>query len=98
MHPRVTTTFKASALTEDELRLEAPSIFASRPMLGVSDRYTFVPTSRIVSGLGQHGWVPVAVEVVIGQGRRLEVRHGLEVHAHFSVWCRRRAGVPLALG
>jgi hypothetical protein len=40
----------------------------------------------------------VVVEVVIGQGRRLEVRHGSEVHAHFSVWCRRRDGIPLALG
>ncbi len=40
----------------------------------------------------------VMVEVVVGQGRRLEVRHGSEVHAHFSVWCRRRDGIPLALG
>ena len=31
-------------------------------MLGVSPRYTFVPTARIVSGLKEMGWVPVAVE------------------------------------
>lgn len=77
MNPRVTTNFKATALTEEELRLEAPSIFASRPMLGVSDRYTFVPTSRIVNGLGQHGWVPVAVEE---QRIRSEARRGFQKH------------------
>ena len=65
------------ARQEDELRLDAPSIFASRPMLGVSDRYTFVPTSRIVSGLGQHGWVPVAVEE---QRIRIEARRGFQKH------------------
>ena len=77
MNLRVTTNFKATALTEEELRLEAPSIFASRPMLGVSDRYTFVPTSRIVTGLGQHGWVPVAVEE---QRIRIEARRGFQKH------------------
>ena len=77
MNLRITTNFKATALTEEEIRLEAPSIFASRPMLGVSDRYTFVPTSRIVNGLGQHGWVPVAVEE---QRIRSEARRGFQKH------------------
>lgn len=46
-----TKNFKATALDEDALRRQAPSIFASGPMAGVSDKYTFVPTSRIVTGL-----------------------------------------------
>jgi hypothetical protein len=35
-----TINFKASALDEDTLRRQAPSIYASGPMAGVSNRYT----------------------------------------------------------
>jgi hypothetical protein len=62
MNLKDTTNFKATALNEVALRSQAPSIFASGPMLGVSDRYTFVPTARIVDGLREHDWVPVEVE------------------------------------
>src|SRR5438128_627289 len=57
-----TTNFKATALSEQTLRSQAPSIFASGPMQGVSSRYTFVPTARIVDGLREQDWVPVEVE------------------------------------
>jgi hypothetical protein len=56
-----TSNFKATALSEQTLRAQAPSIYASGPMQGVSSRYTFVPTARIVDGLGEHGWVPVDI-------------------------------------
>ena len=72
-----TSNFKATALTEDTLRSQAPSIYASGPMQGVSDRYTFVPTARIVSGLGEHDWVPVEVEE---QRIRNESRRGFQKH------------------
>jgi hypothetical protein len=72
-----TSNFKAAALSEDTLRRQAPSIFASGPMAGVSDRYTFVPTARIVDGLGAHGWVPVTVEE---QRIRTEARRGFQKH------------------
>src|ERR1051325_8133836 len=72
-----TTNFKAAALDEDTLRRHAPSIFASGPMLGVSDRYTFVPTARIVSGLRELDWVPVTVEE---QRIRSEARRGFQKH------------------
>jgi len=49
-----TINFKATALDEDTLRRQAPSIFASGPMATVSNRYTFVPPSRIVTGLPSH--------------------------------------------
>ena len=64
-------------MSEATLRQRAPSIYASGPMAGVSARYTFVPTARIVDGLGEHGWVPVAVEE---QRSRTEARRGYQKH------------------
>ena len=72
-----TSNFKALALNEDTLRSRAPSIFASGPMQGVSDRYTFVPTARILSGLRELDWVPVDVEE---QRIRLATRRGFQKH------------------
>jgi hypothetical protein len=72
-----TTNFKATALSDDTLRCQAPSIFAAGPMTGVSPRYAFVPTARIVEGLRQHDWVPVAVEE---QRIRNETRRGFQKH------------------
>jgi hypothetical protein len=72
-----TTNFKATALSETTLRTQAPSIFASGPIAGVSNRYTFVPTAHIVEGLRQLGWVPVEVEE---QRIRQEARRGFQKH------------------
>lgn len=72
-----TTNFKAQALDEDTLRRRSPSIFAAGPMQGVSPRYTFVPTARIVTGLRELDWVPVDVEE---QRIRLEARRGFQKH------------------
>jgi len=77
MIPHDTSNFKATALTEAALRQRAPSIYASGPMAGVSPRYTFLPTARIVDGLGEHGWVPVDVEE---QRIRKETRRGYQKH------------------
>jgi hypothetical protein len=57
----VTSNFKTEALSDDHLRLGAPSIFAQSVMSGLSPRYTFVPTTEITSGLREKGWVPVLV-------------------------------------
>src|SRR5437899_12532467 len=72
-----TINFKAEALEEETLRRQAPSIFAAGPILGVSRRYTFVPTARIVSGLRELDWVPVTVEE---QRIRSEARRGFQKH------------------
>jgi hypothetical protein len=77
MNLNQTANFKANALTEATLRQRAPSIFASGPSANVSARYTFVPTARIVDGLGEHGWVPVDVEE---QRIRTEARRGFQKH------------------
>lgn len=72
-----TTNFKATALGEEALRAQAPSIFATGPMHGVSSRYTFVPTVQLVSGLREHNWAPVEVEE---QRIRKEARQGFQKH------------------
>src|ERR1041385_2262921 len=72
-----TTNFKAEALTDDHLRLEAPSIFASGPLTGLSSRYTFVPTTDIVAGLREKQWLPVHVEQ---QRPRSSDRLGFQKH------------------
>ena len=77
MNLQTPSNFKAQALDEDTLRRRAPSIFATGPMSGVSPRYTFVPTARIVSGLRELDWVPVDVEE---QRIRLEARRGFQKH------------------
>ena len=69
--------FKALALTEETLRQKAPSIYASGPISGVSSRYTFVPTSQILSGLRDQNWLPVEAEE---QRIRKEARRGYQKH------------------
>jgi hypothetical protein len=64
-------------LSDETLRAQAQSIFATGPMTGVSNRYTFVPTARIVDGLREHDWVPVNVEE---QRIRKEARRGFQKH------------------
>jgi hypothetical protein len=72
-----TSNFKAEALTNDKLRLEAPSIFALGPMSGLSSRYTFVPTTEIITGLREKDWLPVHVEQ---QRARSIARFGFQKH------------------
>ena len=72
-----TKHFKGTALEDSTLRIQAPSIFALGPMAGVSDRYTFVPTARIVDGLREQNWMPVEVEE---QRIRKEARRGFQKH------------------
>lgn len=47
-------------LTNDQLRVAAPSVFATQPWHQMSDRYAFIPTIDIVEGLRAEGFVPVA--------------------------------------
>lgn len=72
-----TSNFKAEALSDEHLRLEAPSIFAPAPMSGLSRRYAFVPTTDIVAGLREKRWVPVSVDE---QRVRIAKRLGFQKH------------------
>ncbi len=68
-------TFKA--LSSDDLRRCAPSVFAEHARPGVSARYTFVSTAQVVALLGAEGWDPVRASE---QRVRLEDRIGYQMH------------------
>ncbi len=65
------------ALSRDDLRRLAPSVFAEAAQPGVSRRYAFVATSDIVDLLEDEGWVPVRARQ---QHVRLAARQGFQMH------------------
>jgi len=46
-------------LTDEDLKYNAPSIFATRPYHEVSDKYKFIPTIEVVNNLRQNNFFPV---------------------------------------
>lgn len=60
-----------------ELRSFAPSIFAENAHARTSSRYSFLPTSSILSGMSEQGWMPVAAQE---QLVRDESRDGFQKH------------------
>ena len=64
-------------LTDDQIRNQAPSVYAAAPVAGVSERYTFLPTAQIVTRMRQEGWAPVEV---CQQAVRVEGRMGFQKH------------------
>jgi Domain of unknown function (DUF932) len=67
----------AAALSQEELRRCAPSIFATQPIDTVSDRCSFLPTSSVLKGMRENGWLPVRAEQ---QSVRTEARRGFQKH------------------
>lgn len=49
---------KPIGMSNEELKAAAPSIFATAAWSGVSDRYTFIPTIRVIDALRDVGFVP----------------------------------------
>jgi len=49
-------------LTEDDLKVLVPSIFAQNPISDVSKRYQFIPTFEVVKRLQNEGWLPTSVQ------------------------------------
>jgi len=66
-----------AGLSDDRLCSLAPSVFASSPLPGVSERYAFVPTAQIVSRLRAAAWIPVSA---FEQRVRLDERRGFQKH------------------
>ncbi|HEY0793452.1 MAG TPA: DUF932 domain-containing protein [Chthoniobacterales bacterium] len=64
-------------MSDDALRRVAPSVFAAQPMEGVSDRYSFLPTSSILKGMRGAGWLPVRAAE---QPVRNAARQGFQKH------------------
>jgi hypothetical protein len=46
-------------LTLDELKRKVPAAFAAEPAEHVSDRYSFIPTTKIITQVMERGWLPV---------------------------------------
>lgn len=65
------------ALSLEDLRRVAPSIFAEHARPGVSARYTFVSTFQVVELLRAEGWEPVKADE---QRVRLDARRGFQLH------------------
>ena len=43
-------------LTIEEIKENAPQVFAATPKPGVSEKYSFLPTSRIIEDMNRLGW------------------------------------------
>ncbi len=52
----------ARALSQDEMRRIAPSIFAARPHVSRSERFRAIPTIEVLRGLEQEGFFAVGVK------------------------------------
>jgi len=74
---RNTRSLARIELADEQIRNEAPSVFAVQPVAGVSDKYTFLPTSQIIAGMRREGWAPVSAEQ---QRVRVEHRRGFQKH------------------
>ncbi|MFM2121144.1 MAG: hypothetical protein RL722_2612, partial [Pseudomonadota bacterium] len=67
--PRLATRFARNTrilrsdrpLGEDQMRLAAPSIFASGKHASRSERYTYIPTIEVLRGLRREGFEPFMV-------------------------------------
>lgn len=49
-------------LTLDDIQRKAPSVFAERPWDNMSENYRFIPTSQVVKGLMDNGFMPVSAK------------------------------------
>lgn len=58
-------------LTNDQLKVFAPSIFAEAPHQSRSERYVYIPTYKIVDGLRHNGFSPVMAT----QSRTLDINN-----------------------
>ena len=77
---------------EDYLRQEAPAIFSDGAAEHVSDKYSFVPTYRILEEMQKEGFVPMSAKQVSSRGGitdfgkhlvRLRHRDAINVHTNY---------------
>lgn len=70
-------------LSIDNLRQNVPAVFAAAAHESLSQKYTFIPTDRVLTGLMSAGFVPV-------EARQAHTRKGSPAHARHVVRLRRR--------
>lgn len=49
-------------LSDDQLRAYVPSAFAEKPFFGMSERYAFVPTYKVITALRAEGFEPIQAQ------------------------------------
>ncbi len=64
-------------LTNEQLKLKAPTLFTSEPHFEVSDKYHFIPTIDVIEEIRFHNWYPVSVAVA---NVRDEEKEGFQQH------------------
>ena len=74
---RVFRTRDAAGLTDEQLRHVAPSAFALEAHSSRSARYTYIPTSEILTGLRREGFLPMEVRQA---GSRIEGKEEFTKH------------------
>jgi hypothetical protein len=60
------------ALSNDQLRMKAPAIFAEQPKSTTSDNYLFVPTIKLIDGMRSNGWQVVAAKQTMNRSSSIE--------------------------
>ena len=64
---------QGTALTKEEINAACPSVFARGKHDSRSDRYSYIPTPKLISGLRKEGFLPV--EIRQGGSRDAEKRN-----------------------
>ena len=64
-------------LTNEQLKVKAPTLFTSEPHFEVSDKYHFIPTIDVIEEIRFHNWYPVSVSVA---NVRDEEKEGFQQH------------------
>lgn len=56
MNRNSAVSISGNAITPERIRMIAPSVFAEHPQQDVSDRYSFIPTYKVMEALLDDGW------------------------------------------
>jgi hypothetical protein len=80
------------SMTLNQVRAHAPSVFADHPWEGVSERYSFIPTSAVMESLMAEGW-----NITAARQRRVLLRDRKEFTRHLLRF-RRDDALALAVG
>lgn len=74
-------------IENETLRTMAPSVFAEHAQEGVSSRYSFLPTIKVVDGMRKAGWSVVKVQEqrIVTEGRRGFQKHLLRFRRNDDV-------------
>jgi Domain of unknown function (DUF932) len=82
-------------LSIEAIRERAPAVFASSAEEGLSSKYTFIPTEKVLDGLMSAGFVPVeARQAASRRASVFHVRHILRLRRRFETVLFRDQSIP----